>query len=262
MSRFIDFEGSNCARYSNALHVAYHKEQYDVLDSRATLEERMHVSPAKKKEYYGYIEELGDRSKEAQASIDTQETTAQDAERDRLLSMLFFLVSSNLTAIDTTMQDAAKLLNVVLTPYKGVQNKPDDEETGLVRGLLQDLRKDENQEAVSTLNLDGILTQLETANESFASKKSARRQARHSRYLQLSTEDLRKLTDETLGEIQDLIRASGIIASVTEGEADTVTFAESLINEMNGIARSYKTTLRQIEAQREAAKKKAEAEPS
>ena len=72
--------------------------------------------------------------------------------------------------------------------------------------------------------------------------------------MQLSTEDLRKLADETLGEIQDLIRASGIIASVTPDQQDTVTFAEQLINEMNGVIRGFKQTLNQSEAQKKAHK--------
>ena len=259
MSRFPDYEGSNSGKYSNALHASYHQEQYKVLDSRATLDERVHVSAAKMEEYHGVVEELSDRSNEALASPDTEESRAQDSERDRILSMVFFLITSGLTALDKAVQAAAKLLNILVAKYKGIQGRSDDEETGLIRGFLQDLRKEEYQAAVTTLKLEDLMTQLEAANEAFATKKAARRQARQTRYMQLSTEDLRKLADETLGEIQDLIRASGIIASVTEGQQDTVTFAEQLINEMNGVIRGFKQTLNQSEAQKKAHKEEEEA---
>ena len=276
MSRFPNYEGSNSVRYSNALHASYHQEQYKVLDSRATLDERVHVSAAKMEEYHEVVEELSDRSNEALASPDTEESRvveelsdrsnealaspeteesrAQDSERDRILSMVFFLITSGLTALDKAVQAAAKLLNILVAKYKGIQGRSDDEETGLIRGFLQDLRKEEYQAAVTTLKLEDLMTQLEAANEAFATKKAARRQARQTRYMQLSTEDLRKLADETLGEIQDLIRASGIIAAVTEGQQDTVTFAEQLINEMNGVIRGFKQTLNQSEAQKKAHK--------
>ena len=183
-------------RYSNALHASYHQEQYKVLDSRATLdervhvsaakmEERVHVSAAKMEEYHEVVEELSDRSNEALASPDTEESRAQDSERDRILSMLFFLITSGLTALDKAVQAAAKLLNILVAKYKGIhkgiQGRSDDEETALIRGFLQDLRKEEYQAAVTTLKLEDLMTQLEAANEAFATKKAARRQARQTR---------------------------------------------------------------------------------
>ena len=121
MSRFPDYEGSNSGKYSNALHASYHQEQYKVLDSRATLDERVHVSAAKMEEYHEVVEELSDRSNEALASPETEESRAQDSERDRILSMVFFLITSGLTALDKAVQAAAKLLNILVAKYKGIQ---------------------------------------------------------------------------------------------------------------------------------------------
>ena len=68
----------------------------------------------------------------------------------------------------------------------------------------------------------------------------------------MTTEDLRKLADETLLEIQDAIRASGIIASLTTGQEDTVTFVNQLMQEMNAVTSNFKTSYNQSEAQKKA----------
>ena len=72
----------------------------------------------------------------------------EEAERDRLLSMLFFLVANALASSKSATKAAAQRLDIVLRPYKGIQNQADDAETALIRGLLGDLRKEENTEAV------------------------------------------------------------------------------------------------------------------
>ena len=125
MSRFPDYEGSNSGKYSNALHASYHQEQYKVLDSRATLDERVHVSAAKMEEYHEVVEELSDRSNEALASPDTEESRAQDSERDRILSMLFFLITSGLTALDKAVQAAEGL-----APEQQPEEEPRHGQTG------------------------------------------------------------------------------------------------------------------------------------
>ena len=78
MARFALFEGSYAARYNNAMHAAYHTAEYKVLDTRGTLEERVHVTAAKMLEYKNCVDELNERTKEATASVDTLETTAQE----------------------------------------------------------------------------------------------------------------------------------------------------------------------------------------
>ena len=252
MARFALFEGSYAARYNNAMHAAYHTAEYKVLDTRGTLEERVHVTAAKMLEYKNCVDELNERTKEATASVDTLETTAQESERDRLLSLLFVLTASGLVSLDAAVKAAAQLLDIVIRPYKGIQNQADDTETGLIRNLILDLRKEENAAAVKTLNLENIIESLEAANEAFDRTKASRVQVKYARKLQMTTEDLRKLADETLLEIQDAIRASGIIASLTTGQEDTVTFVNQLMQEMNAVTSNFKTSYNQSEAQKKA----------
>ena len=261
MAVFKKFEGSNASRYNNSLHAAYHTAQLKQLQAVAeeTLE-TMHVSGEQLEGYVITVDDLTERSMEAQASTATGDTTALDVERDRLLSMLFFLVASGLLSAVAEEQAAAKTLDVILRVYKGIQGKAMDVETQMIRGLLVDLKKDEAAAAVTTLRLNEILTQLETVNDKFEEVKDVRVKDRQAKHLQVKTQDLRLLADTQLEEIQDLIRATGIIAATDPESAVLLGMVNDLIDGMNGVTRNFKTVFNQSTAQKEANKKPDEGE--
>lgn len=255
MAVFKKFEGSNASRYNNSLHAAYHTAQLKQLQAVAeeTLE-TMHVSGEQLEGYVITVDDLTERSMEAQASTATGDTTALDVERDRLLSMLYFLVASGLLSAVAEEQAAAKILDVILRVYKGIQGKAMDVETQMIRGLLVDLKKDEAAAAVTTLRLNEILTQLETVNDKFEEVKDVRVKDRQAKHLQVKTQDLRLLADTQLEEIQDLIRATGIIAATDPESAVLLGMVNDLIDGMNGVTRNFKTVFNQSTAQKEANK--------
>jgi uncharacterized 2Fe-2S/4Fe-4S cluster protein (DUF4445 family) len=261
MAVFKKFEGSNASRYNNSLHAAYHTAQLKQLQAVAeeTLE-TMHVSGEQLEGYVITVDDLTERSMEAQASTATGDTTALDVERDRLLSMLYFLVASGLLSAVAEEQAAAKILDVILRVYKGIQGKAMDVETQMIRGLLVDLKKDEAAAAVTTLRLNEILTQLETVNDKFEEVKDVRVKDRQAKHLQVKTQDLRLLADTQLEEIQDLIRATGIIAATDPESAVLLGMVNDLIDGMNGVTRNFKTVFNQSTAQKEANKKPDEGE--
>lgn len=261
MAVFKKFEGSNASRYNNSLHAAYHTAQLKQLQAVAeeTLE-TMHVSGEQLGGYVITVDDLTERSMEAQASTATGDTTALDVERDRLLSMLFFLVASGLLSAVAEELAAAKTLDVILRVYKGIQGKAMDVETQMIKGLLVDLKKDGAAAAVTTLRLNEILTQLETVNDKFEEVKDVRVKDRQAKHLQVKTQDLRLLADTQLEEIQDLIRATGIIAATDPESAVLLGMVNDLIDGMNGVTRNFKTVFNQSTAQKEANKKPDEGE--
>lgn len=261
MAVFKKFEGSNASRYNNSLHAAYHTAQLKQLQTvgEETLE-TMHVSGEQLEGYVITVDDLTERSMEAQASTATGDTTALDVERDRLLSMLYFLVASGLLSAVAEEQAAAKTLDVILRVYKGIQGKAMDVETQMIKGLLVDLKKDEAAAAVTTLRLNEILTQLETVNDKFEEVKDVRVKDRQAKHLQVKTQDLRLLADTQLEEIQDLIRATGIIAATDPESAVLLGMVNDLIDGMNGVTRNFKTVFNQSTAQKEANKKPDEGE--
>lgn len=261
MGVFKKFEKSYLARYNNSLHAAYHTAQLKQLQAvgEETLE-AMHVSGELLMSYVVTVNDLTERSLEAQASTVTGDTTALDVERDRLLSMLFFLVASGLLSAVAEEQAAAKTLDVILRVYKGIQGKAMDVETQMIKGLLMDLKKDGAAEAVTALRLNEILTQLEAVNDKFEEAKETRVKDRQAKYLQVKTPELRLLADTQLEEIQDLIRATGIIATTDTDSTVLLGMVSDLMDDMNGVTRNFKTVFNQSTAQKEANKKPDEGE--
>lgn len=261
MAVFKKFERSQATKYNNSLHAAYHTAQLKQLQAvgEETLE-TMNVSGELLEGYAMVVDDLTERSMEAQASTSTGDTTALDVERDRLLSMLFFLVASGLLSAVAEEQAAAKTLDVILRVYKGIQGKAMDVETQMIKGLLVDLKKDGAAEAVTTLRLNEILTQLEAANNKFEEVKEARVKDRQTKHLQVKTPEMRSLADSQLEEIQDLIRATGIIAATDPESAVLLGMVNDLIDGMNGVTRNFKTVFNQSTAQKEANKKPDEGE--
>lgn len=256
MAVFLKYEKCNVGRFSNSLHAAYHTAQLKQLQAvgEETLE-TMHVSGELLEGYAMVVDDLTERSMEAQASTATGDTTALDVERDRLLSMLFFLVASGLLSAVAEEQAAAKTLDVILRVYKGIQGKAMDVETQMIKGLLVDLKKDGAAEAVTALRLNEILTQLEAANKKFEEVKEGRVKDRQAKHLQVKTPEMRLLADSQLEEIQDLIRATGIIAVNNPESAVLLGMVSDLMDDMNGVTRNFKTVFNQSMAQKEADKK-------
>ena len=187
----------------------------------------------------------------------------EEAERDRLLSMLFFLVANALASSKAATKAAAQRLDVVLRPYKGIQNQADDAETALIKGLLGDLRKEENTEAVTALNLEPTLTSLETANNAFDQAKN-RRAEENSTGETETTVEVRKKTDSMYQDICTLVYASALMATEEGDKELCVSIINEMnrvianYNEMNRVIANYKTSYKQSQAQKEARKKKEE----
>lgn len=64
-------------------------------------------------------------------------------------------------------RDAGKYLYKVIKPYNGIARLPMAQETAKIKGLLLDLRKDENKPYVTTLGLDAYLAELEKENNAY-----------------------------------------------------------------------------------------------
>lgn len=254
MSNITKIESSSCQRYSNALHVGFHQHILNVIDSLLVdIRAKLHISEEMLSTYKGLIEQEGELNRKSYASTHTITMDEEEAERDRLLSMLFFMVSNAMGSTKGNTKSAAQKIDIVLRPYKGIQNQADDAETSLIKGLLVDLRKEENSEAVAALNLEPILTNLETTNNAFDLAKNERT-SENSLSQNGTTVEVRKKTDAIYQDICTLVYASALMAT-EEGDKELCV---SIINEMNRVIANYKTSYKQSQAQKEARKKKEE----
>lgn len=254
MSNITKIEGSSCQRYSNALHVGFHQHILVIFETLLTdILAKLHISEDLLDSYKDSIEQETELNRKSFASTLTITMDEEEAERDRLLSMLFFLVANALASSKAATKAAAQRLDVVLRPYKGIQNQADDAETSLIKGLLVDLRKEENSEAVAALNLEPILTNLETTNNAFDFAKN-KRTAENALSQNGTTVEVRKKTDAIYQDICTLVYASALMAT---GEEDR-EFCISIIDEMNRVIANFKTSYKQSQAQKEARKQQAE----
>ena len=250
MSNITKIEGSSCQRYSNALHVGFHQHILVIFETLLSdVLAKLHISVDLLNSYKKSIDQESELNRKSFASTLTITMDEEEAERDRLLSMLFFLVANALASAKA----AAQRLDVVLRPYKGIQNQADDAETALIKGLLNDLRKDENSDAVTALNLEPTLTSLETANNAFDQAKN-RRAEENAMDEGEKTVEVRKKTDSMYQDICTLVYASALMAT-EEGDKELCV---SIIDEMNRVIANYKTSYKQSQAQKEARKKKEE----
>ena len=232
MNVFPAIEGSSCYRYNNALHMSFHDHMHQV--------------------FAGYLEDYLTKlnlNRKSSANTNTIKMDEEDAERDRLLSVMFYMVSNGLKASKAAVKAAAQQLDVVLRPYKGAQGAADDAETSLIKGLILDLRKEENTAAVTTLGLDATVDELEEANNNFDAAKNKRTSERALTEGD-NLKDARSKTDTVYQNMCTLISAAALMAATPED----LEFVVSVINEMNRVIANHKTSYTQSQAQKKANK--------
>ena len=189
------------------------------------------------------------QNRKSSANTNTIKMDEEDAERDRLLSVMFYMVSNRLKASKAAVKAAAQQLDVVLRPYKGAQGAADDAETSLIKGLILDLRKEENKAAVTTLGLDATVDELEKANNNFDAAKNKRTSERAQTDGD-NLKDARSKTDTVYQNMCTLISAAALMAATPED----LEFVVSVINEMNRVIANHKTSYTQSQAQKKSNK--------
>ena len=250
MNEFPAIEGSSCYRYSNALHVSFHDHMHKVfagyLDDYL---KKLNLTQDIVDEYGDDVAVEQDLNRTSSANTNTIQMDEAEAERDRQLSVLFYIVANGLKALKEAIKAAAQQLDVVLRPYKGIQGMAHDAETSLIKGLILDLRKDENAAAVTTLGLDATVDGLEEANDSFDAAKNKRTNERALTEGD-NLKEARGKTDAVYQNMCTLISAAALMAATPED----LEFVVSVINEMNRVIANHKTSYTQSQAQKKANK--------
>lgn len=110
---------------------------------------------------------MADAVDESRASRETEQMTLHDTNRDNLAIYIITRISRAGTLPMEAERDAGKYLYRVIKPYNGIARLPMAQETAKIRGLLMDLRKEENKTYVTTLGLDAYLAELEKENDAY-----------------------------------------------------------------------------------------------
>ncbi len=110
---------------------------------------------------------LADAVDESRAAAESDEMSVHEKNRDSLATYITTRVSRAGSLPLEAERDAGKALYRVVKPYIGIARLPVAQETAKIRGLLMDLRKEENAPYVATLGLEAYLAELESENEAY-----------------------------------------------------------------------------------------------
>ena len=110
---------------------------------------------------------MADVVDESRTSQETEQMALHDTNRDNLAIYIITRISRAGTLPLEAERDAGKYLYKVIKPYNGIARLPMAQETAKIKGLLLDLRKDENKPYVTTLGLDAYLAELEKENNAY-----------------------------------------------------------------------------------------------
>ena len=187
--------------------------------------------------------------RETKASEETEALAEKDAKRDEIITSLFQEIRLADKSLIEARHTAGHRLRLVVDTYKGLQTENKIEETGHITGLLNDLDKPAAAADLATLGLTPLVQKLRTYNNEFIALQDSRLKAGASTNLP-PTAQVRAKNDATATEIFRHIEAAYITTATDE---DRKMIGE-LIDRINKVLQTVKTTYRQSLAQRKSTK--------
>ena len=237
MRTIVKIKEFGITRLNNAEYTNFSNRVLSLVNQAGTLEPEggsaLGIEEEVTEEYGTLGGTMGDIVAQSRISDRTAELTAVDKQRDDLVVYLFKLLRSKKSSPLTEERKAATSLYNLLKPYVGCYRSPGQQETVQIRGLLTDARKEENLPNVEALALANILTELESANDEYASLTEQRTEERAASRL-----DESKKVRARMDELYDYISTVAFVQSVahpTEATAAFVTNLNALIDETNAL---------------------------
>ena len=173
--KYIRVEEINLVRLANAEFMNFMERFLSLLPLEAEGEPesgemgapKLSITAEQVTEAKGYLAQMNDLTRIPQMKVETKPKEEVDRKRDSLISLLFSRVKTSRSVPIEAESKAAEQLYIVISPYRGIGKLPYNQETEMIKGLLLDLRKLENSEAVRTLGLDAYVDELDNCNKQF-----------------------------------------------------------------------------------------------
>lgn len=240
MNVITRIEVNSNSRMNNGQHYSYHKFIFDRINKET--DKTVFNIPDDLLESYGdCIDKEQELNRESRIQLETEDREEEDIVRDNYLTYLFSVLDSSDKSPVPAVQKGGKVLKKATLPYRGIQREPYAEETGLVQGLLRDLRKDEYAEHVTALNLGPVLDALEEVNNKFVGLEEAKILAKSAASEKENMKTVRLRTDDYYLLICDLIYASGLLCT----EEEKLPAIKTMIRDINAAIATYRTLRKQ-----------------
>lgn len=155
-------------------------------------------------------------------SATTDEIDAADKERDFTFRGLADRVTNSLNHYSNEVREAARRAKVIFDAYGNLAPKPDDEESGLIKSLIADLRTKVGAELM-LLGLVDWVDELERRNDAFVALQASRNSEEANRS-ELRMKKVRLEVDPAYRKIVERINALIIV----NGEAPYAEFVKEV----------------------------------
>lgn len=124
------------------------------------------------------IDLLADVVDETRIAPETETMNVNDKQRSMISSFVITNITNACKSPISTESTAGNALLKVVKPYTGIAQLPVEQKTVKIKGLLLDIRKEENAQYVTDLNLTTYLNELETANNAYMASMQQRLRTR------------------------------------------------------------------------------------
>lgn len=193
---------------------------------------------------FGLMEDIVAQSR---VSHETAQIALTDKDCDEIIVYLNATIKNGRKSPIAAQAQAATHLYNVTKPYIGIQNLAQGQQIQQTRGMLTDLGKDENADAIDTLSLGAVVQQLRQKNNQYANLIDTRAGSQTAAKLD-SGENVRKLMDVQYDQLTTLAFVASIATPSTEADAFIVA--------QNKLIADTNTAYNQRVAQARANKKK------
>ena len=238
---------SGSSRFSGALHAQMHQSFMNHVDLSEIGLAKLNIAQTLMDSYRANIKAEVEINRQAAASEVTQQLIDLDRRRAALLYYFFGAHRNALRSPVAAEKSAADTLNFLLAPYAGIEQEAYDVETLHITGLITDLGKPENLALIKVLRLDAVLGQIEARNLEYI-ELAGRNVDTRAAQTAANAKTARPRTDADHAAMADTLNASYLLSAVPEEKAQI----GALIDQLNVIIADFKTTHKQMEAQRKA----------
>lgn len=236
-------------RYPMAMHIDMQDQLYGLIQPFAP--EKILLAPTDIPSWKADIDQERDAVRDTPSSEATTYLVAKGKKRREVVSSLFEEIRTASKSLIENRAKAGLRLRLVIDAYKGLQHENMVEETGHITGLLLDLDKPAAAADVAAIGVTDVVQLLRTVHNEFLALRDTR--VKHVAADTLpSGATLRAKNDATVDQIFSHIEA----AYLSTASDDDRKAIGDLIDRINTVLGSIKTTYRQRSAQKKLASDK------
>ena len=213
MAQYTKISPLRLTKLNNAEYGAF-MDSFSQLVEQSTIA-KLGIQEAERTAFKANLTKMIDANMQIKKDEDSEQLLILDHDRDQVLTYFFTKIAAEMRSPDPVIETAATQLGDFLTQYRGIQKKPNRQETQLIKGLLLDAEQSKYATHLQALKLDVVLVKLKKLNEDYESLLDHRTSEGLATTL-INTKELRAEMDEQYDQLSTKIFALNIITPSPE----------------------------------------------